>query len=481
MPSDATLVIDADTGKAIKELVRLSQQQQKATDDLKKFGQTAKDTKADVGRMGDAIGKLGGSTLVIGGVTAALLALETQAKRATTAIESTADAANGLGVLTLDPKVKEMALTHGTGHGFTGNDSIAAYKAMVDQYGSKDLDKLGRAAEEVFDIGELGVPIAAASRLIQAGAAVGQDPTRTSAQVGSAIQGGISGEALGKAADSLTEFRDFGAGIAAAVGMKQAGANEDKMLKSLAALSETLMTENNLSKAVSQKTGIAIGEGSEFDVMRTVADLIPASMTSKQIAETYKLSKIQAEAIDATTDSWQKISAEYYRSKPEGFDTGLEDLILQQSFAVDPQLRMQDEIEASREIAKVAPGRGAMGTYFQDIERRRTKAGARLNQAPGGTLFTDDQGRFTIPTMGLEGVPVVGGAIGQLSNALTIALVNALNMISPNHTGQLMKDMRTAETAQQEANRLLQQIATNTQPTMQVQTPSQKGPAALQE
>jgi hypothetical protein len=358
MPSDATLVIDADTGKAIRELAKLAVEQtriEKGADAIAKAHKRSETSLGDFLKRGASIAS------VTGGFTAFLNVLK-EIDRDMMKIAEDMNKVNQAGVplLSTNPdalpeELKRVAAYQGARYGVDAATSMDILQRMQSVFGG-DMALGTKGAEEVYQLMRLGATSEGAAQVVQFGKERGLSPEQASALgLITADRSAQSLTQIGGTFSALNSYQDPALAGAVLAGISGSYKNAEQLTIGAQRAIEGVKSDSDFRTAM---IDAAKGQGkdfmgmSEIDRLRFVREqmggkILPEDFEAKGLKE-----ELQKEGLAAIMRNLPTI--EQYRNE---------------MIAADPKLSDQKILKMARDTGTTAAWSASETKAMQEYER----------------------------------------------------------------------------------------------------------------
>jgi len=382
--ADSTLVIDAETGKAIRELVKLTQAQEKVEKGNKNLGKEFAETSRQSDKMSQSAGAVTGK---LKGMVAgfASLATATQIVAALNAeLKQTVDlsdkAAKGTAAFATqianDPNAANIlkgTRLQGAGYGLTPQETGEIANVIKAAGGSLDKD-FATAAR----LNQLGVQSQDAAAIVQMGITRGMGSDKAASLALTATDLSPTDMAtIAKVAPKTRGFQTAEAGLAGAATLSTAGITPEQLPAATEALGRVLNKEQS---ALTKKFGLqGMSEAERLATLSRAADASgDRAAFIRQLPEKYKLGEEEGRALQAVLGQGDK----YFESERALRATGAGDLEArhQRLRDVDPMFAQSEDARIAAETSKMADIYGPTAGVAQANRASRLERGARMQR-----------------------------------------------------------------------------------------------------
>jgi uncharacterized protein YfiM (DUF2279 family) len=273
MPSDATLVIDAETGKAIRELAKLAVEQTRIEKGAEAIGRAHKRSELSLGDFIKKGAQLAGVTFSVTQLVSSVLELKKSYADAADEAERLAKARTPLtqtnpGEVPRD--IAMLAARQAVEFGIAPDIGVSTFQSMQSLYGGSKAQGLA-AAQEAYQLQRLGASSAGASAIISFGKERGLTPEQSANYA--MIAGDVSKEDLNYMANvgpALLGWKD--PALAWAIAGKTTGAyrSAEELTTGILRSGQALTSE---SKFLTGMQGKAKAAGKNWDAMSEIEQL----------------------------------------------------------------------------------------------------------------------------------------------------------------------------------------------------------------
>lgn len=400
--ADVTLVIDAETAKAMRELAKFAQEQRKVEDNSDQMTRKSRKASDEVGFFGTQVGR---ATAAIGGMVAAGLSvnkvidLVTQLDEKLGNVKQSSDAAaNALLPLAVQVAGKE-------GGDFVRKTAIAGARAGLSP------EETGKIANTIKSIQgsdfekdfataallrNLGVKGEDAAPIIQAGITRGLGSQRAAdLAVAASDLAPWDPATVARVIPKTLGFSSLESALSGAAMLKTAGVVDEQLPASTEALSRALSkNESELAKRFKLK---GLGEGERIERLAQLArDSGDEAEFLRRLPERAKLGEEEGRALRAVLSTQLRGDATFgeFEGVLRGTQPGAAQRRLDLAMQENPAMRAEMESRIARETFAAAQIYGPLGAQAREHEARKQALGMQMQRDfPGVAKFlTSDTG-----------------------------------------------------------------------------------------
>ncbi len=394
MPSDLIYKMDADTAKAVQDVVSFTKKIEglvKSLDGVERSGGRAGRGLDFAGKGTSDLIKMAGGVLSvktgIDAATGALRAFEEMAQRSGTAVNSLIEKSTGLMMVSDNPRIMAESTMHGARYGVSAADSTEIWARALSRM-QGDEQKARVMANQMMLLNQFGAKTEDSETAILSGTARGLTPQQTTDLTAFHAQASdLEVSDIARVMPQAGGFSSLDIGLAAASAASRS-APRDQLPTVVSNISKGLRQDSPLTLQVAKMYGKnSAAEVSEPQMALGIKQVMGADAADWT---QYKRYGIEAKETGQAL-GWLEQNADFFAQqaaaqKPAGY---ARDLMLSKQ-AQFPELQRQQQTAEMRAAAAARRMTGRRAYESQQMALENQQAGLQMEEAGLGGLTTDE-------------------------------------------------------------------------------------------